>query len=92
MATCERKSERVPVVVEPTYINVNRYHLVLSQQEAETLMMITHAIGGAERGRRGDTTRIQQALLDAGIKEQCNHGDKNSGNIYFQDLITSAAR
>lgn len=90
MAKCDRVVERVPMEVAPQFTYVVRYQLTLSQDEAETLMILTHTVGGSEYGRRKHNTSIQHALLDAGIREQGLHPDRANGDaIYFKDTITA---
>lgn len=64
------------------------YVLTLSQQEAETLMIITGWVGGPYSGRRRDMESIQQALRSAGMDEQFEHPDYENGSINFKDGIT----
>ena len=62
MAVCKVIKPR-PAVTEDTYL------LRLTREEAITLRLIGHRVGGSPAGRRGDMDAISRALSEAGIPE-----------------------
>lgn len=65
--------------------------LNLTRAEAETLMIISHNVGGRGSGRRGHVDVIQAALKMVGIADQLCHPDRSAdcGAIQFRDIITA---
>jgi hypothetical protein len=68
---------------------VYTYTLVLSQEEASTLLALTEKIGGSPTAsRRKHTDAIRFALLSTGLTANISDLlDRYKGTLYFEEVI-----